>query len=110
MVELHSVVVATDLSAPARRAAERAARLAHAASASLTLVYVVSGSALDALRRWLDTNGAEGSILEDASRRLRELVSELGARYEIRAEQRVVTGHVVDQVAGAADEQKADVL
>lgn len=68
MKELRSLVVASDLSAPARRAADRAAMLAQASSASLTLVHAVSGTALDELRRWLDTNGgATQSIVDGGS-------------------------------------------
>ena len=55
MSALRCILAATDLSAPARGAADRAARIAQRACSSLTLVHAVSGSALDELRRWPDT-------------------------------------------------------
>ena len=42
-----AIVAATDLSAPARRAVDRAAMLARERSASLTLVYAVNAPALN---------------------------------------------------------------
>ncbi|MCC7326829.1 MAG: universal stress protein [Burkholderiales bacterium] len=111
MIELRSLVVASDLSAPARRAADRAAMLARASSASLTLVHAISGSALDELRRWLDTNGgATQSILDDSRERLQKLASELGARYQISVDALTITGHAVEEIARIADERAADLV
>ena len=47
------ILAATDLSAPARHAADRAARLAHEIGAALTLVHALPQRALDDLRQWL---------------------------------------------------------
>ena len=47
------VLAATDFSAPARHAADRAARLAHETGAALTLMHVVPGDAMRELSsRW----------------------------------------------------------
>lgn len=111
MTEIRSLVVASDLSAPARRAADRAAMLASASSASLALVYAVSGSALEELRRWLDTGGgAAQSIFEDCRARLRELADELSARHQIRIDDLTVAGRVVEEIARIGDEREADLV
>lgn len=112
MIELRSVVAATDLSAPARRAVERAARLARSASASLTLVHAFSGTSLDELRRWLDTDesGAVQSIHDDVRERLRELAGELGARHAINVDECTVTGDPVDVIVHVAQERQADLV
>lgn len=111
MAMLRSIFAATDLSRPARRAADRAARLAQSASASLTLVHVVSGSALDELRRKIDTGGGMcESILEDSARRVHELGAELALRNGITVAERIATGHVVDEIVRIAREGKADLV
>ena len=75
-MNLRAVVAATDLSAPARRAVERAARLAATAGASLTLVHAVNAPLLAELRRWIDAGGdAERSIADDLRARLHELAA-----------------------------------
>jgi nucleotide-binding universal stress UspA family protein len=111
MIALRCVVAATDLSAPARRAADRAARIARRASSSLTLVHAVSGSALDELRRWLDTGGGvEQSLLDDVRGRLRDLASQLSDEYEISVDDLVVVGPKVDEIVRVARERQADLV
>ena len=56
------VIAATDFSAPARHAAERAARVARELGAPLGLVHALPRGTLDELRAWL---GAEAGS-EDA--------------------------------------------
>jgi nucleotide-binding universal stress UspA family protein len=108
---IRSIVAATDLSASARRAAHRAARLAQASSASLMLVHVVSGSAVDELRRWLDVGGDPGqSIVDEVRARLKDLASELAGTYGVHVETKLVTGRPVDEVARIADEAGADLI
>jgi nucleotide-binding universal stress UspA family protein len=111
MIVLRRVVAATDLSAPARRATDRAARIARRASSSLTLVHAVSGSALDELRRWLDTGGGvEQSLLDDVRGRLRDLASQLRDEYEISVDDLVVVGPKVDEIVRVARERQADLV
>ena len=111
MSKVRSIVAATDLSAPARRAVDRAAMLAHAAPASLSLVHAVSASALDELRRWLDAGGrVELSILDDVRGRVHDLAGELAARYRIDIDENVVSGRAVDEIARIADEKQADLV
>lgn len=111
MKAIRSIVAATDLSVPARHAAERAARLARANSASLALVHAVSDSALDELRRWLgDGEGAGQALLDDAAQRLRELAAELARRHQIPVEADLGTGNVVSEIARHAVQRQADLV
>ncbi|HEX6005413.1 MAG TPA: universal stress protein [Burkholderiales bacterium] len=111
MVQIRSVVAATDLSAPARRAVDRAARLARPAGASLTLVHAFNASLLDELRRWVDTGGdVEQSIVDDVRSRLDHLAGEIGARYQIAVNARTVTGRPVDEIARVGEELEADLI
>ena len=111
MIQFRSVVAATDLSAPARRAVDRAARLARSAGASLTLVHAVNASMLSELRRWLDTGGdVERSILDDVRARLHHLAGEISARYQIAMNERAVTGRPVDEIARVGEELEADLI
>jgi len=85
--------------------------LARSASASMALVHAVSGSALDELRRWLDTGGdAEGTIVEDARDRLAELASELAQRHGIGIDHLTVTGHAVEEIVRVAHDRRADLV
>jgi nucleotide-binding universal stress UspA family protein len=77
-----TLLAATDFSAPARHALERAAMLAQAhPDARLTLAHVVSGSALDTLRRMLpgDAAALETQLLAQAEKNLAELAANLAA-------------------------------
>jgi nucleotide-binding universal stress UspA family protein len=53
MTPLRQILAAVDFSPGARHAAERAARLARETGAELTLMHVLPGDQLAALRRWL---------------------------------------------------------
>jgi nucleotide-binding universal stress UspA family protein len=111
MIELRCVLAATDLSAPARRAVDRAARVAQPVSASVTLVHAVSGSALDELRRWLDTGGGTlQPLLDDVRGRMRALASELSAQYQLGVDDLVVVGRPVDEIVRVASERHADLI
>ncbi len=111
MQAIRSIVAATDLSAPARHAADRAARLAQRTGASLTLMHAASGSALDQLRR-LVGNGEEISrtLLDDSRRRLHELAAALAARYGLRIDDEVAVGASVDEIVRISGERNADLV
>jgi nucleotide-binding universal stress UspA family protein len=110
MTPIRSIVGATDLSAAAHRAVDRAAMLARDAGASLTLLHVVDAPALAQLRRWLDGADAERSILEDVRVRLHDLARQLASRFGIEVGERVVVGRAVDEIARVAEEQGADLV
>ena len=111
------IVSATDFSAPSRHAAWRAALLARAAGAPLTLVNTLGGTALDDLRRWLtqadstaDAEQAAFAMEAEARQRLQALADELGQRHGIPVQTELATGHVVDQVTRHADAVDAGLL
>lgn len=102
------IVVATDLSAPARHAARRAAMLAQGIGAPLSLVHVLTGSALADLRRGLA--GAEDALraLEAGARtQLQALADDLARHHGVAVQQHVLQGHPVELVARLANEQGA---
>src|SRR3989338_544598 len=68
MKPLTRILAATDLSAPARHAVDRAFRIAAETGAGLDIAHVVSQSALDTLRRLLAAQASpvEQHILDDA--------------------------------------------
>ena len=111
MIALRSIVAATDLSAPARRAVERAAMLAQAADASLTLLHVVNEAGLDELRRWLEQGVAAGqSLIDDVRKRTYDLATEIRLAYDIPVDNRTVAGPVVDEIVSVADEEQAGLV
>ncbi len=111
MPAFHSIVAATDLSAPARHAADRAARLARDCGASLMLVHVASGSALDQLRRIIGAeDGLPRTLLDDRRGRLHELAKALAARYALSVEDELVVGAYVDEIIRVAGECKAELI
>ena len=109
MPALRSIVAATDLSAPARHATDRAALLAHDTGASLALVHAVSRHALDDLRRRL-TSDPERTLLDDARRRLHGVATELQQRHGLPVTELVLTGRVIEEIVHAAAQQQADLI
>jgi nucleotide-binding universal stress UspA family protein len=106
-----AIVTATDFSAPSRHAAWRAASLAQASGAGLTLLHTVGGTALDDLRRWLaDCDVTAGAVEDDARRRLHEMAAELGRRHAIPVQEHLAVGHAVEEVTRHADHVDAGLL
>jgi nucleotide-binding universal stress UspA family protein len=87
MTQLKRILAATDLSAPARHAAERAALVARAASAQLDLVHVGSSLA-----------------------RLRNLAADLHARYGVSAATHVAGGPLLEGIEDTTHAVGADLL
>lgn len=111
MTPLHSLLALTDFSAPARHAADRAARLAHETGAQLTLLHAVPGTTLDELRQWLGAgHGAEQQLLKDAAERLQTLANELAAARRVAVQTHLATGRVLDEIAREADALQADLV
>lgn len=110
--KLERLLAATDLSAPARHAVERAALVAESTGARLDLVHVAAFSRLDELRRLV------AGVPGDAEARLREqtqmLVDALAAtvreRHGIEAGTHVASGPLLQAIADVAQQQAADVL
>jgi nucleotide-binding universal stress UspA family protein len=112
MPQLQRVLATTDLSAPARHAAERAALVAKDGGAALRLVHFISDPVLGSLRRLLEGSQDDverrlrGKIDRDVARLGEHLAQTLGA--EVPAE--VVTGPLTDGILGHAAAHGADLL
>jgi nucleotide-binding universal stress UspA family protein len=111
MHTLGPILVATDFSAPARHAADRAARLAHETASPLTLMHVHAGESLARLRQWLGAgNAPEQQLRQDAQRRLRELADELHAARRVDVSTHDAAGPVVDEILQRAETLDAGLL
>ena len=111
MSHLQTIVAATDLSAPARHAADRAARLAKSSGATLTLVHTLGSTALDDLRRWLgDSPVGQAEVQADAQERLHALALDLAQRHATPVQEQLITGHAVAAVTRHAEDANADLV
>lgn len=111
MNRLGPIVAATDFSAPARHATDRAARLAHETGAALTLMHVLPGGALQELRQWLGTgHGMEQQLRDDAQRGLRALAEELQSHRHVAARTVNASGSVLDEIGREAEALDAALL
>lgn len=112
MNSLQTLLVATDLSAPSRHAAQRAAMLAQQAGARLELVHVLERGALDELRRLFDDDGetAQGRVREQAREALSQLTSEVGETLGVSAGQHLLEGAVLDCIGMQAELLNAALL
>lgn len=108
-----TLLAATDFSAPARHALERAAQLAQNHSDTrLTLAHVVSAGALDTLRRLLpaEAGGMESSLIARAEAQLAELATALAARHGCAIDTLVRRGDTLATLTELADAGAFDLL
>ncbi|MFP5381590.1 MAG: universal stress protein [Gammaproteobacteria bacterium] len=108
-----TLLAATDFSAPARHALERAAQLAQAQPGTrLTLAHIISTGALDALRRLLpaEAGGMESTLFARAEQQLGELATTLAKRYECPVDTAVSPGDPLRGLLELADTRDADLL
>ena len=111
MTALTQILVASDFSASARHAADRAARLAHETGASLELLHVLPGQALQELRQWLGSGHAsEQQLYADVENQLRQQADELTRTRRVAADIRRSSGSVIDELVGRADALDAGLL
>lgn len=95
----NAILAATDFSAPARHAADRAAQLAHETGAPLTLMHVVPGKAFAELREWLGpAHATEQRLQDDARQRLQRVAAELQARRHVAVRTVHTCGSVLDDL------------
>ncbi|HEY0848042.1 MAG TPA: universal stress protein [Noviherbaspirillum sp.] len=106
------LLAATDLSAPARHAAERAAMLAREAGATLDLIHVASLAPLEKLRRLVVAlpEALEQQMVEAARNAIQELADSLRQRYGIAADFHVASGPVPTEIVRRADVLPADLI
>lgn len=112
MTRLQRLLAATDLSAPARHAVERAARVAHVTGAKLDLVHVGADARLTELRRLVA--GLPQAVTERVREQEKMMVDALAAgvreRFGIQADTHVVAGPVPAALEAAAASTAADLL
>jgi nucleotide-binding universal stress UspA family protein len=108
-----SLLAATDFSAPARHALERAAQLAAAhPGAQLTLAHVVSASMLERLRSVMrdEAPAMEARVADETQQALTELAVRLSAQYACPINTRLSQGVALDAITALADELQANLL
>ncbi|TVT54823.1 MAG: universal stress protein [Azoarcus sp. PHD] len=112
MSPLSNILAATDLSAPARHAAERAALVSKETGAPLALLHVANLAPLERLRQLMTvtSDDLQQRVLDAARSRLHELAATLLERYGITAGTRVVAGSLLAELTNAADGMAASLL
>ncbi|MCO5760249.1 MAG: universal stress protein [Chromatiaceae bacterium] len=99
------ILVATDLSAPSRHAAARAALLAAETGARVELLHVVEASPLAELRALLGEQNPDTDrlLLDKARESLRQLAAEVGEPHGVSPGVTVVEGSVLNEICNRAD-------
>lgn len=112
MARLNRLLAATDFSAPARHAAERAALLARISGATLDLIHVSTPAPLAKLRQLISDIPPEvEQRLLDASRdELQQLATTLQGHHGVAAGTRVATGPLLEEIDRQATALQADLL
>ena len=108
-----SLLAATDFSAPARHALERAAQLAAThPGARLTLTHVVSASMLARLRGVMrdEAPAMEARLADETQRALTELATRLGTQHACPVDTRLAQGSALNAITDLADELQSDLL
>ncbi len=112
MTTLHHLLAATDLSAPARHAVERAALISKETGAPLDVLHVANLAPLERLRLLMmaSPEALQQRVLDSARERLHELVAALQERYGISAGARVVAGSLLDELSKEADAMRSSLI
>ena len=104
----HLVLAASDLSAPARHAAERAARVARDSGAALALLHVMPAAPVQQLREWLGASSCTEQQLRDESRQqLQALAARLQTQFPIHIQTLDSCGPVLQDIQRQADQLDA---
>lgn len=112
MTTPHYVLAATDLSAPARLAAERAALLSKETRSLLKLLHVANLSYLERLQQLVATapSGLKETVLATARLRLQELGDDIASRHGIKPDLMVVTGSPLAELLKKIHDTAADLV
>lgn len=112
MSPIHRILAATDLSAPARHAVERAALVSKNTAAPLDLLHVANLLPLERLRQFMGATSdeMESQVLDVARQRLLDLAASLRERYGVETDTRVATGSLLIELGKTADALAADLL
>ncbi|MDO9195925.1 universal stress protein [Rhodoferax sp.] len=111
-MKLNHILAATDLSAPARHAVERAALVSKDTAATLDLLHVANLAPLERLRQLMGATPAdmEQRVLDAARQKFHDLAAALQQRFGVAADTHVVTGSLLAELAKKADGLSADLL
>lgn len=103
MTRLQRILAATDLSAPARHAVERAALVSQVTAAPLDLLHVANLAPLERLRQMMEAESADlqGAVLGSAQQRLNDLATSLRQRFGVDAGTQVAAGSLLKVLAEA---------
>lgn len=107
---LRHLLVATDFSPESRHAIDRAAGLAEAAAARMTVVHVLSSGPLDEVRGWLGVERLAEALRAEAEGELEAQMAAVRARHPVTIDGEVRVGRVPDEILAAADRCDADLL
>lgn len=112
MRQFNHILAATDLSAPARHAAERAALVSKEAGASLDLLHVANFDTLERLRLLMEVapEDMQERVLDTARVRAAELALALQQRYGISAGARVAAGSLLPELTKECEALTAGLL
>lgn len=112
MNQLNHILAATDLSAPARHAVERAALVCKDTAATLDLLHVANLAPLERLRQLMGATPAdmEQRVLDAARQKLDGLAAALQQRFDIAAHAHVVAGPLLARLASKACDLAAGLL
>lgn len=112
MNRLNRILAATDLSAPARHAVERAALVSKDTTAKLDLLHVANLAPLERLRQVMGVTSAdmEHRVLDAARQKLHDLAAVLQQRFGVAAETHVVAGALLAELTKKADDLEADLI
>lgn len=104
MTQPNRILAATDLSAPARHAAARAALVSKETGAALDLLHVANLAPLERLRQLMDATPAEMQqrVLDAARQKMLELADALRQRYGVSAGTQVASGSLLAELARQA--------
>lgn len=105
MSQLNRILAATDLSAPARHAVERAALVSKETAAALDLLHVANLAPLERLRQLMGASSGdlEQQVLDAARSKLQDLAAMLQRRFGVAPGIQVVTGSLLTELARTAD-------
>lgn len=111
MHPLNNILIATDLSGPARQAADRAGRLARHTGAHLRLVHALSAGVAAQLQQLLGVDTAlEAALQAQTAQELQALAAALAADHQIKVEPHLLQGSVVLEINREADAMGADLV
>lgn len=112
MTKLNHLLAATDLSAPARHAVERAALVSREAGALLDLLHVANLAPLERLRQLMGESpeALQQRVLDSAREKLDELAAALLKHYGVSAGTRVLAGSLLAELSREAEAMETSLI